>query len=52
MLKQAMEAERERAEWQKHEKRMLKLQKGGHDVSQYRANFEGMFEHSLDGGCR
>ena len=42
LLKQAMEAEKERAQWEKHERRMLKLRKGGHDISSYHAKFEGM----------
>ena len=40
-LKTAMDQEKERSEWEKHEKRMLKLRKGGHDVSGYHANFQG-----------
>ena len=40
MLKSAMEQEKDRADWEKHEKRMLKLRKGGHDVSGYHASFQ------------
>ena len=42
-LKQAMDEEKERAEWEKHEKRIRKLRKGGHDTSHYEATFEGIF---------
>ena len=41
-----MEAEKERAEWEKHEKRMRKLRKGGHDTSHYQATFEGESRYS------
>lgn len=41
LLTAAMETEKERAEWEKHERRMQKLKKGGHSIKQYQANFEG-----------
>jgi len=42
---EALEAARRRAEWEKHEKWLRKLEAGNHDTSKLRANFES--EYSL-----
>jgi len=40
---EALEAARRRAEWEKHEKWLRKLEAGNHDTSKLRANFESMY---------
>lgn len=40
-LKRAMDEAKEQAEREKHEKRMRKLEEGGHQTTRYHENFEG-----------
>ena len=45
-LKQIIDAEKERAQEQKMMKRLNRLQEGGHDVTQLKAHYEGMYNIS------
>ena len=40
-LKKAMDEAKEQAEREKHEKRLRKLEEGGHQTARYHENFEG-----------
>jgi len=40
---EALEAARRRAEWEKHEKWLRKLEAGNHDTSKLRANLESTY---------
>ena len=40
-LKKAMDEAKEQAEREKHQKRLRKLEEGGHQTSRYHENFEG-----------
>ncbi len=40
-LKRAMDDAKEQAEREKHERRMRKLEEGGHETARYHKNFEG-----------
>ena len=43
-LKKALDEAKEQAEREKHEKRLRKLEEGGHQTARYHENFEGILK--------